>query len=428
MRRYLVLVALIVALVSLPAHGAEKVHITHLSYASHSQSWHDFLNEMKQEFEKTHPGYAVDIMIEADPAEKFAVMMAGGNSPDVLDLTTTQAGPFIYKGDFVDLNPYVQRDGSVDLSAYPEVIVQGFTDHKGRLIAMPISIYPIVTWYNKDLLGSAGLTTPKQLGDGWTWDALREYGRKLTKDQDGDGANDIWGIDRIRYRSYIQVRQAGGFFYDREMLPTESRVTSEPVLTALEFLRKLVVDDVSTQPPGTPNQGDTYLWKGRAAVDVVDGPGIIGSLMKDVSFDWDITMQPMGPDNNASAIFPGGFEVSAHSKHTDAAWEWVKFIATREKSVQEFTRITGRLPAMKKVALDYDRYVPSLPDNWQVFFNQTLNSQNLLGAGIIPDGRITTTLNQQLGRIWSGEAPVKAAMEEADRQISQFFAEAEEGK
>lgn len=415
--------ALLLGVVAGPAFGAEKVTITHLSYASHSESWHDFLREMKVGFEQEFPDIEVNILVETNPPEKFAVMMVGGNSPDVLDMSTTQAGPFIAQGDLLDLYPYVARDGRVSLDLWPDVALDGLTDPQGRLVGLPMSFYPIVTWYNKDLLAQAGLSTPAELGDAWNWDALRSYGQKLTKDENGDGQNEIWGIDRIRYRAYIQVRQAGGFYYDRETLPTESHLTSEPVVQALEFLHSIVVEDVTSQPPGTPNQADTYLWKGRAAVDVVDGPGIIGSLMKDVSFDWDIAPQPMGPANNGSAIFPGSFQISKHSKLQDAAWEWVRYIAAREEAVRAFTNITGRMPAMNSVARDYDAFVPNLPENWMTLFDQTLNPDNLMGAGVLPDSRLTSVLNTQLNEIFSGSVPVRPALEEAHRQSQSIFEE-----
>ena len=66
---------------------------------------------------------------------------------------------------------------------------------------LPIEVYSIVTWYNLDMLRQAGLTPPAELKPGeWTWQLMREYGRKLTKDEDGDGIAEIWGLDRMRSR------------------------------------------------------------------------------------------------------------------------------------------------------------------------------------------------------------------------------------
>ncbi len=403
--------------------AAEKVSITHMTYGAHSDSWHEFLRQMKVGFEQEHPDIDVNIVIETNPPEKFAVMIVGGSSPDVLDMSTSQAGPFIAQGDLLDLHPYIERDARISPDVWPDVALNGLTDPQGRLVGLPISFYPIVTWYNKDLLAQAGLATPAELGDAWNWDAMRSYGQKLTKDENGDGQNEIWGIDRIRARSYIQVRQAGGYYYDRATLPTESRLTSEPVIEAIEYLHSIVVEDGTSQSPTTPNVAETYLWKGRAAIDVVDGPGIIGTLMKDVSFDWDIAPQPMGPANNGSAIFPGSFQISRHSKQQDAAWEWVRYIAGREEAVRAFTSITGRMPAMSSVAREYDAFVPNLPENWMTFFDQTLNPDNLMDSGILQDSRLTTVLNTQLNEIFSGTTAVRPALEEAHRQSESIFAE-----
>ena len=68
------------------------VKITHLSSGAHSESWQNFLREMKEPFEKANPGYEIEILTDSTPNEKFLVMVAGGISPDVLDLVISRVG------------------------------------------------------------------------------------------------------------------------------------------------------------------------------------------------------------------------------------------------------------------------------------------------------------------------------------------------
>ncbi|MGI6610821.1 MAG: extracellular solute-binding protein [Limnochordia bacterium] len=403
-----------------PALAAEKVKITHLSSGSHSESWQEYLQEMKVPFEQANPECEVEILADPKPDNKFLVMAAGGVSPDVLDLVTQVSAPFIADGMFMDLNKFLDRQTA---ALFPPSMLKAFTTPSGLLYALPVEVYSIVTWYNLDMLDQVGLTAPALLKDrSWNWETMRSYGRKLTKDADGDGVAEIWGLDRIRYRPYIQALQAGGHFFDREIFPTKSLLLSEPVVTAMEFIEKLIREDRVSQPQRVG--GGTYLYHGKAAIAVTDGPGIIGTRMKNVGFEWDVALQPYGPANNATNVSLNGFQISSQTKHPQEAWQWAKFLSTTEQAQRSLARHTGRLPVMARVARSWDSYVPDLPQNWMAFFEQSVHPDNIfLKEGLISDTRITTTLTNQLARVWNGDVSARTALEEADRLISSLFAE-----
>jgi uncharacterized protein YcbX len=79
---------------------------------------------------------------------------------------------------------------------------------------------------------------------------------------------------------------------------------------------------------------------------------------------------------------------------------------------------------MARVARSWDSYVPDLPQNWMAFFEQSVHPDNIfLKEGLISDTRITTTLTNQLARVWNSDVSARTALEEADRLISSLFAE-----
>jgi multiple sugar transport system substrate-binding protein len=412
-------------LVSLPCLGAASVKITHLSSASHSESWQDFLREMKVPFEQENPGIEIEILTEAKPDEKFLVMAAGGIAPDVLDLVTQVTAPLIAQDMFMDLNKFLDPQSR---SLFPPAMLSALTTPGGLLFMLPVEVYSIVTWYNLDMLQQAGLTPPAQLKAGeWTWERMREYGRKLTVDSDGDGVAEIWGLDRMRSRPYIQTVQAGSNFFDRDIFPTKSLFLSEPVVTAIEYIERLIWQDRVTQPATVG--GGTYFYHNKAAIDVVDGPGIIGTRMKGVPFEWDVALQPYGPANNATNVSLNGFQISAQTQNPEAAWKWVKFLGTTEKAQRSMATHTGRLPVLARVARTWNTCVPDLPANWMAFFEQSVHPDNVfLKEGLVTDARITTTLNNQLMKVWRGEASTRVALEEADRIIAALFAENESAR
>ena len=287
----------------------------------------DFLREMKLPSNKRILGSRLRLS-RCKPDEKFLVM-AAGIAPDVLDLVTQVTAPLIAQDMFMDLNKFLDPKTR---NLIPTAMLNALTTPSGLLFMLPVEVYSIVTWYNLDMIRQAGLTPPAELKpEEWTWERMREYGRKLTVDSDGDGVAEIWGLDRMRSRPYIQTVQAGSNFFDRDIFPTKSLLLSEPVVTAIEFIEKLIWQDRVTQPATVG--GNTYLYHNRAAIDVVDGPGIIGTRMKGVPFEWDVALQPYGPVNNATNVSLNGFQISAQTKNPEAAWKWV-FVGTTERAQQ----------------------------------------------------------------------------------------------
>ena len=174
------LVLAVALIVSLPCLGAAPVKITHLSSASHSESWQDFLREMKAPFEQENPGIEIEIITDAKPDEKFLVMAAGGIAPDVLDLVTQVTAPLIAQDMFMDLNKFLDPQTR---NLIPPAMLNALTTPSGLLFMLPVEVYSIVTWYNLDMIRQAGLTPPAELKpEEWTWERMREYGRKLTVD------------------------------------------------------------------------------------------------------------------------------------------------------------------------------------------------------------------------------------------------------
>jgi len=67
--------------------------------------------------------------------------------------------------------------------------------------------------YNKELLEREGLPDPHELwaNGEWTWEAMTEIVSKATRDTNGDGQTDQWGVNLIPPEAFIL--SAGGFPY-----------------------------------------------------------------------------------------------------------------------------------------------------------------------------------------------------------------------
>ena len=390
------------------AHGQK---IVHQSTAGHGANWLAWLQEMAPIFEE-RTGIEVEVIQTAGSyGDVLVAAIAAGVAPDVTDLIISTAGPFVEKGLVEDLRSYFDRDG-LDESRWPPVAIQGNTTADGRLWRMPAELSTAVTYFNADMFRAAGLATPKELGQNWTWETLLTAARRLTVDLDGDGIQDQYGVSAFNLtRWQTMVRQAGGSLFDRDLLPTRSHINTPPVLEATRFRLQFSQE-------GLLGGGGT--WEGRSAMTFAV-PGNIPSY-QNVMFEWDVAVKPRGPVNRASSVNANGFQILADSKNKEAAWEWIKFLTGDQDSQAALVRHTGRPPAYMPVLLRYGRVVEGmrLPANWMAFI-ETAISPDACTPYMISDPQIDSTINRMMATVWSGVAAPESVLETLDRMVNNML-------
>jgi multiple sugar transport system substrate-binding protein len=140
-----------------------------------------------------HPGLQVVQRNAATSQWEYRGVMltalASDPLPDVFQLDDNDVPALADRGQALDLAPYLSRAG-VDLARYDPAVLAVF--RRGAAVyALPRGYTPLMVAYNLDLLDRAGIAYP---ADDWTWDDLQWAARRLTRDADGDGRIDHWGV------------------------------------------------------------------------------------------------------------------------------------------------------------------------------------------------------------------------------------------
>ena len=346
--------------------AAAEITITHLTYTHHGDRYHAYLQEKAEEFERLNPGIEVEIIIGLH--DKFQAMLLGGVAPDVMDLPDfAYLGPL---GQLVDVKPLLQRDGL--LRAYNQAIIAGLTAPNGAIYSVPFELGLFITFFNRDLFLQHGVPTPDRLGRDWNWDTVVESGKKLTRDLNGDGVPDIYGVDRPTGAGWrLSVIQNGGLFnVIAELLrPVRSLWTTPEVVTAVESYVRIFQEGI-TQLYRVGDPASYYFWTGKTAIDVQDGVGIIGPYLENAPFDWDMALLPWGKLGPLSIGGGNGPHILAETKHLNETWEWVKFYATKKENVDQWVRMTGRLPCLLSSLPAYPRALGIMDKNYAAIFDQ----------------------------------------------------------
>jgi multiple sugar transport system substrate-binding protein len=321
-------------------------------------------------FRDEQPDVTVKLIEASDRDDllaRLATSFAGGTPPDVFLLNYRFYGQFAARG---VLEPVQDRlegsDAFQEEDFYPQALEAFRRD--GELICLPQNISSLVVYYNRDLFRRAGVAEPKA---GWTWEDMVQKAIKLTRDEDGDGNIDQYGlgIEPSIIRLAPFVWSMGGELVDDEQEPTRLTLDTPEALGAMQAFfdlrdKHLVIP--SDQEREAEDE-ETRFLNGRLAM-VLSSRRSTPSFRTITTFDWDIASLPKH-EEPAGILHSDAYCLTKASENKEAAWKFMEFALGPEG--QRITARSGRtVPSLKEVA-ESDAFLdPSAkPANSRVFLD-----------------------------------------------------------
>jgi multiple sugar transport system substrate-binding protein len=373
-------------------------------------------------FTAANPDIPVELLyIPSDYSQKVQTMMAGGESPCIIQVAEDIHG-YSGKGQIIPLDAYVQQAG-IDLTerfGTTGGLVSAYT-YQGNLYAIPDRGGALVLYYNKDMFDQAGLAYPTME---WTWTEFLDAAQKLTV-RNGDtvevygfAAGDWWPW----WMSFIY--QNGGAILDENGKPV---VNSPEAVEAMTFYNDMVyTHKVAPSPEDYANMGqgspDPLFAQGKVAMSMT-GFWAVNGLSKVQGLNWDIA--PLfGNKTNATVLFGSGLAVTKDCKTPDLAFKVIDFMTSPE----------GQMPIvdMKQDA----------PANYQVLSSDAfldadwaggkkINTQALVDSAKIafplpltPEwNEMLTILGDNLAEFFLGTMDAQSSLDAAQSQLETLFGE-----
>ena len=276
--------------------------------------------------------------------DKLLTGLAGGAAPDVFAMDGPLFPDYQSRDVLVDLTPYVERD-AYDLGQLDDNAVRDFRTADDHQFGLPRDLNVIVLFYNKGLFDAAGIAYPD---DTWNWARLVEVGKQLTVDTDGDGTVDQWGLytettDMENYWSSL-VWQNGG-----DILAADGASTvldTDAAVGGLQFLQDLIwKEKILPEPALFAETGDAFE-QGKAAMEA-NGSWLVPTHLA-AGIDLGVAPLPKGPAGAATSVNPTGAVVYKGTKAPDAAWEFVKYLAS-PAAQEQLMQLKASLPVNKEV-------------------------------------------------------------------------------
>lgn len=303
----------------------------------------------------SRPGVRVIVeSITTNYAEKLTTSIASGSPPDVFLLDSPTIPAFVDRGLALDLAPYVGHAGYDTADAYPGVLA---IFRRGRsLYAFPKGFSPFVVYYNRRLFRDLGAPEPPDTG--WTWDGFLAAARALTRDTDGDGRPDVYGLNfpRRLYEWVPFVWSAGGDILDPGGSRTTGYLDGPAAVATFAFLTALVTTHRVAPPVQFLRSGDAMrvarFYLGRQGM-LVSGHWHLPRLVAYAArgeLEIGVAQIPRGRGADfATAVYSSGWAVPATVRHTRLAVELAAYLAGPEA---QRTRAESRLeiPAFRSVA------------------------------------------------------------------------------
>lgn len=262
----------------------------------------------------------------------------------------------------------------------------------------------MITMYNKDLIEEAGLEDPYDLwlrGE-WTYDAMEKIGIELTKDTDGDGVIDQWGIGDLNQASavYRFIPSNGA-----EIAKQDENGKWVYTLNQPEAVNSLNTVSRWRNELNIMGNGDFNLNK----VGVVPHTHLAGARHAvNAGVNLGYVPQPMGPDVESNQWPTFDFSANflpSNVEYPEGMIALVEFLF-REEDGEEY--LDFYINSYMKSREDADVYMAGA-DEW-------------LGEGDVFQGSgLWDSTNAAVNSVINGERGAKAALDEVAQQAQAFL-------
>jgi len=248
--------------------------------------------------------------------------------------------------------------------------------------------------YNKKLMPVPPRTT----------DELLVMGKEATKDLNGDGVTDQWGLVWNFTEPFFFIPWLsgfGGWVLDDEARPT---LNTPAAANAFRFVRSLRDEHKMVPPDCDYNTADALFKEGRAAM-LINGPWSWSGYGA-AGIDYELARIPKVSATGlwpAPMVSPLGYSINVHSegRELDEAVRLLKFLLS-DSVQQQFVEATGIIPSSLAVRADSSylsrphvaeslsqfevgRAMPIVPELRAVWDAMRTSYQSVLGGYLSPE-------------------------------------------
>ena len=329
-----VALGVVAATASASGHRVQAKTLTVWLQVDAQSGWPDVVAAANQQFQTDHPGWTVNVQYQnwGDHLQKFDATLAGGNTPDVIEMGNTEMTKYMAAGAFSDISSS-KSEFANSSSWLKGLAASGMFG--GKLFGVPYYAGSRVVTYRTDLYKKAGITTLPNSLAAFTADAQK----LATKNAKVKGFSPVYSAGTDWYFAMAFVYDFGGSIAKTHAGKWVGNLDSKQSvagLTAWKSFFQATSKAPATSDEAHPAPYDVYS-QGQAGSII--GPGWYSCCVGKTYGA--VTGQFVMPSHTAGQAMPGflggsDLAVPAPSGNQSQAVDWIAdFTSTaNEKSLQ----------------------------------------------------------------------------------------------
>jgi multiple sugar transport system substrate-binding protein len=365
------------------------------------------VKNMTEQFQKQNPDIKVNLTFVAYEAlhDKIVAAAPAGTYDTVLV-------DVIWPAEFASKKMIVDITDRFPESERSKIFAGGLktTEYEGRYYGVPWILDTKYFFYNKNMLGEAGVNPPD------TWDAVVGAARTLKS----NGVVEYpliwsWSQAEALMCDYTQLLGAyGGQFFDGSGKPA---FNTGGGLQALEFMR-MTLDEKLSNPASTESLEEDVrriISQGEAAMAL--NWTYMFALANDpnesqVAGQIDIAHTPKGPTGAPGVNGSMGMAIANGSQNQGAAWKYIQFM-TSQNIQNQYAKLS--LPIWKSSYND-EQVIQALPEVVPVAKTQ-LNDM-ILRPVVTQYNDVSHTMQVEIQQALTGDKTPKQALDDAATAVA----------
>lgn len=273
--------------------------------------------------------------------------MVAGGAADVFTNHLAKYPEFASKGQILDVQPWVERDG-VPTDIYIGELEQLWT-RDGARFGLPKDWDTISVIYNKAALEAAGVTEDELNSATWNPEdggTFTEIMKKLTVDANGNNGlspdfdkdnvaqygygTDISGAGAYGQTQYSFFAASTGWNFVDGLYATEYHYDDPRFIATMDWFQDNLEAGFIAPYEDVASLGNTALFSAGKTAMTTDGSWQVGfySTIEDVEVGFG--RLPEGPEGRKSMFNGLADSIWSGSPNPEQAWEWVKYAASPE--------------------------------------------------------------------------------------------------
>ena len=303
-----------------------------------------------EEFVEEHKDEIKEVVFEVTTQDeyntKMIANMTAGDMPDVFYVGPAAVRSYVDNGYILPLDDYVDAATVEKIWGTTQEIYRydGTNVGAGSLYALPKDLSCFAFAYNKDLFDEAGLAYPDPEKP-YTYDEFIEVCKALTKDKDGDGETDQWGVANANQFGMTPYLYSNGVKFLNDDMTKVNVANNEALKNALKFYTDLTLNGLTPSVDQDTALGGYQRWLDGQIGFYACGTWDIAAFMDDSTFpyEWDLCGWPVGPDGDGrSHTWMGsvGYCISKNTENPDLCAELIAKLSTDEDGQKAVSGIT----------------------------------------------------------------------------------------